>query len=61
MSPRGLPPPVVRTELDGLPTPRRGKVRDVYDLGELDFCGLGSRGTKICSKPVKSIVLARGG
>ena len=34
MSPRGLPPPVVRTELDGLPTPRRGKVRDVYDLGD---------------------------
>ena len=32
-----LPPrpaePIVRTELAGLPAPKRGKVRDVYDLG----------------------------
>ncbi len=25
---------VVRTRLDGLPPPKRGKVRDIYDLGE---------------------------
>jgi phosphoribosylaminoimidazole-succinocarboxamide synthase len=27
-------PPVLETTLPGLPAPRRGKVRDVYDLGE---------------------------
>jgi phosphoribosylaminoimidazole-succinocarboxamide synthase len=26
---------VLRTELPGIPPPRRGKVRDIYDLGEL--------------------------
>ena len=26
--------PIVRTELSGLPAPKRGKVRDVYDLGD---------------------------
>lgn len=26
--------PVVRTEIAGLPAPKRGKVRDVYDLGD---------------------------
>lgn len=28
------PQPLTRTELPGLPPPRRGKVRDVYDLGD---------------------------
>jgi hypothetical protein len=27
-------PAIERTSLSGLPEPRRGKVRDVYDLGE---------------------------
>ncbi len=31
---RAVPQPVVRTELPGLPAPKRGKVRDVYDLGD---------------------------
>jgi len=31
---RAAPQPVVRTELPGLPAPKRGKVRDVYDLGD---------------------------
>ena len=43
------------------PGKRIRKLEDTYDLSEVDFCGLGSRGTKICSKPVKTIVLARGG
>ncbi len=30
-----MPTAVERTDLPGLPPPRRGKVRDVYDLGEL--------------------------
>lgn len=42
------------------PGKRIRKLEDVYDLSDVDFCGLGSRGTKICSKPVKSIILARG-
>ena len=43
------------------PGKRIRKLEDTYDLSEVDFCGLGSRGTKICAKPVKTIVLARGG
>ncbi len=35
-APSGAEPaaPIVRTELPGLPAPKRGKVRDVYDLGD---------------------------
>ncbi|HVR74317.1 MAG TPA: phosphoribosylaminoimidazolesuccinocarboxamide synthase [Planctomycetota bacterium] len=29
-----VPPVVLETNLEGLPPPKRGKVRDVYDLGE---------------------------
>jgi phosphoribosylaminoimidazole-succinocarboxamide synthase len=32
--PSSVADPVVRTELPGLPAPKRGKVRDVYDLGD---------------------------
>ena len=42
------------------PGKRIRKLEDVYDLAEIDFCGLGSRGTKISAKPVKTLVLARG-
>src|SRR6185436_19742383 len=31
---RAASQPVVRTDLPGLPAPKRGKVRDVYDLGD---------------------------
>ncbi|HEV7671824.1 MAG TPA: phosphoribosylaminoimidazolesuccinocarboxamide synthase [Thermoanaerobaculia bacterium] len=34
VQPRSPTEPVVRTELPGLPAPKRGKVRDVYDLGD---------------------------
>ena len=29
---------ITRTELSGLPAPKRGKVRDIYDLGEELCC-----------------------
>jgi phosphoribosylaminoimidazole-succinocarboxamide synthase len=32
-----MPTPLWQSDLQGLPTPRRGKVRDVYDLGKADL------------------------
>ncbi|HSM51182.1 MAG TPA: phosphoribosylaminoimidazolesuccinocarboxamide synthase, partial [Thermoanaerobaculia bacterium] len=34
MSDPDVAPALLETALSGLPAPRRGKVRDVYDLGE---------------------------
>ena len=43
------------------PKKRQRKVEEFYELGELDFCGLGARGTRLAPKPVSLIKVYRRG
>ena len=43
-----------------VPRKRQRKVEDFFDLGSLDVCGLGARGTRMAPKPVSLIRIHRG-
>ncbi len=44
-----------------VPKKRQRKVEDYYEMGELDFCGLAARGSRMAPKPVSLIKVHRRG
>ena len=44
-----------------VPKKRQRKVEDFFELGELGFCGLGARGTRMAPKPVSLVKVYRRG